>query len=309
LTMIRFEHIEKMLGDRRVLDDLSFQVESGDVYGLLGANGAGKTTALNILCGLLEADAGSVLFEGKEIGERTKDRFGIVPQEISLYRELTCAENLRFFAEVYGLRGERKKERVEELIGLFKLEEYAQTEIARLSGGWQRRIHIAVGLVHSPVLLVLDEPTAGLDVEARYELWERIAELKRMGVTILLTTHQLEEAERLCSRIGILQEGRIVGQGSLEELRAVVPAAQVAVVETEEEGAVCERAASMGWEYRRYGGRLNLLMPTKMTLRGCVDALHGIRLASVSLQPVRLEHVYMEMTRRDDMEFSQCGES
>lgn len=307
--MICFEHIDKSLGDRKVLDDLSFSVESGDVYGLLGANGAGKTTALNILCGLLEADAGSVLFEGEEIGERTKDRFGIVPQEISLYRDLTCAENLRFFAEVYGLRGERKKERVEELIDLFKLEEYAQTQIARLSGGWQRRIHIAVGLVHSPVFLILDEPTAGLDVEARYELWERISELKRMGVTILLTTHQLEEAERLCSRIGILQEGRIVGQGSLEALRAVVPAAQVAVVETEEEVVVCERAVSMGWEYRRYGGRLHLLMPTEMTLGNCVDALHGIRLASVSLQPVRLEHVYMEMTHHDGMEFPECRES
>ena len=307
--MICFENVKKTLGDRAVLDDLSFSVDSGDVYGLLGANGAGKTTAFNILCGLLEADAGSVLFEGEEIGERTKDRFGIVPQEISLYRDLTCAENLRFFAEVYGLRRARKKERVEELIGLFKLEEYAQTEIAKLSGGWQRRIHIAVGLVHSPALLVLDEPTAGLDVEARYDLWERIAELKRMGVTILLTTHQLEEAERLCSRIGILQEGRIVAQGSLEALRAVVPAAEVAVVETEEEDAVCARAAAMGWVCRRYGGRLNLLMPTETTLGNCVDALHGIRLMSVALQPVRLEHVYMEVTRRDDMEFLECRES
>ena len=305
--MIRFGKVDKRLGDRAVLRDLTFTVNEGDVYGLLGPNGAGKTTAINILCGLLSADSGVIKFRGEAAVEESRYQFGIVPQEISLYRDLTCEENLGFYAELYGLRGGARRERVGELIELFRLDEYARTRIALLSGGWQRRINIAVGLVHSPALLILDEPTAGLDIEARHELWDLIRRLNAAGVTMLLTTHQLDEAQMLCSRIGILQEGRMAAEGTLQELREIVPAAQIAVVEAAEEGAVCQRADSMGWGHRRHGGRLNLLLPTEVLLGECVDAFRDLSLSSVALQPVGLEHVYMEV-KRDRMSASaQAG--
>ncbi len=149
----------------------------------------------------------------------------------------------------------------------------------------------------APSILILDEPTAGLDIEARYELWELIIKLKNSGVGILLTTHQLEEAERLCSCIGIIQNGRIVAEGSLDKLRKRVPAKQLAVIETNEEQNLCDRAQSFGWEYRRYGGRLVLLMPEKYILKEVVYKFDGIPLSSISLQDVGLEHVYLEVTR------------
>jgi ABC-2 type transport system ATP-binding protein len=179
------------------LDKLSFTVNKNDIYGLLGPNGAGKTTAINIICNLLDPDAGMVLINENPVSEETKRLIGLVPQEISVYQDLTCKENLLFFSSIYGLQGSKKAEKTEELIQLFNLGEFKKKKVSNLSGGWRRRINIAVSLVHSPSILILDEPTAGLDIEARFELWELIDNLKNSGVSILLTTHQLEEAEQL----------------------------------------------------------------------------------------------------------------
>ncbi len=295
--MIEVCDLKKSFGNKIVLDKLSFAIDHNDTYGLLGPNGAGKTTTINIFCNLLDADAGMISIKGNPVSEKTKHLVGIVPQEISVYQDLTCKENLLFFAKIYGLCGSKKTERVNELIQTLNLNEYENTKVANLSGGWRRRINIAVALVHSPSILILDEPTAGLDIEARYELWELIKNLKDNGVSILLTTHQLEEAERLCSCIGILQKGRIVAEGSLDTLRTRVPAKQLAVIETDDEQTLCNKAQSYGWEYRRYGGRLVLLIPDKYVLKDVVHKFEGIPLSSISLQNVGLEHVYLEVTR------------
>jgi ABC-2 type transport system ATP-binding protein len=295
--MIKVHELEKSFGDKIVLDKLSFSIDHNDIYGLLGPNGAGKTTTINILCNLLDADAGTISIKGNPVSEKTKHFVGIVPQEISVYQDLTCKENLLFFARIYGLQGSEKTERANELIQTLNLNEYENTKVTNLSGGWRRRINIAVALVHSPSILILDEPTAGLDVEARYELWELIKNFKESGVSILLTTHQLEEAERLCSCIGILQKGRVVAEGSLDKLRTLVPAKQLAVIETDDEQNLCDKAQSLGWEYRRYGGRLMLLMPDKYILKDVVNKFDGIPLSSISLQEVGLEHIYLEVTR------------
>jgi len=294
--MIKVRDLKKSFGDKIVLDKLSFSIDQNAIYGLLGPNGAGKTTTINILCNLLDADAGTISIKGNPVSEITKPLIGIVPQEISIYQELTCKENLLFFARIYGLQGSEKAERTNEIIQTLNLNEYENTKVANLSGGWRRRVNISVALVHSPSILILDEPTVGLDVEARYELWELIKNLKDNGVSILLTTHQLEEAERLCSCIGILQKGRIVAEGSLDKLRTLVPAKQLAVIETNDEQLVCNRAQSFGWEYRHIGGRLTLLMPDKYILKDVVNKFDGIPLSSISLQDVGLEHVYLEST-------------
>ncbi|MGB5873200.1 MAG: ABC transporter ATP-binding protein, partial [Bacteroidota bacterium] len=238
-----------------------------------------------------------ISIKGNPVSETTKHLVGFVPQEISIYQDLTCKENLLFFAQIYGLQGSKKAERTSELIQMLNLNEYENTKVANLSGGWRRRVNIAVALVHSPSILILDEPTAGLDIEARYELWELLKTFEDSGVSILLTTHQLEEAERLCSCIGILQNGRIVAEGSLDKLRTLVPAKQLAVVESEDEQTLCNKAQSFGWEYRRYGGRLILLMPDRYILKDVVNKFDGIPLSSISLQDVGLEHVYLEVTR------------
>jgi len=294
--MIEVNNLEKSFGDKDVLNKLTFSIDPGGIYGLLGPNGAGKSTTINILCNLLDADAGKVTIKGNRVSEKTKYLIGIVPQEIALYKDLTCKENLMFFARMYGLVGSKTSERANELIRTFNLSEYMNTQVSKLSGGWQRRVNIAVALVHSPSVLILDEPTAGLDIEARYELWELITTLKDADITILLTTHQLEEAERLCSRIGIIKNGRIMAEGSLSELRKIVPAKQIAILETSDEKSLCQQAASFGWKHRYYGGRLTLLLPEQFTLKDIIEKFAGIPLSSVSLREVSLEHVYIEVT-------------
>jgi len=294
--MIEVRELEKSFGDKIVLNKLSFSINPTDIYGLLGPNGAGKTTTINILCNLLDADSGMISIEGNPVSEATKHLVGIVPQEISIYQDLTCKENLLFFAKIYGLHGTTGTDRINELIHALNLNAYENMKVANLSGGWRRRVNIAVALVHSPSILILDEPTAGLDIEARYELWELIKNLKKSGVSILLTTHQLEEAEQLCSCIGILQKGRIVAEGSLDELRALLPAKQIAVIESDDEHLLCEKAQSFGWQYRRHGSRLILLMPETYILKDIVRKLDSISLTSISLQEVGLEHIYLEVT-------------
>jgi ABC-2 type transport system ATP-binding protein len=296
--LVTVNSLRKSFEDKTVLNGLTFSIAQGEIYGLLGPNGSGKTTTINILCNLLDADSGTIEIGREPIAEHTKYMIGIAPQEISVYKDLTCEENLKFFAQIYGLERSQRIKRTEELIETFQLNEYAQTTVSNLSGGWQRRINIAVALVHSPSMLILDEPTAGLDIEARYDLWRLIDNLKNMDVTILLTTHYLEEAERLCSRIGILQHGHIVAEGSLKELCQKIPATQLAIIVTEEENAARQKAASIGWEYRYYGDKLFFWLPEYHTINEIVNVFNGIPLSSITLQKVGLEHVYLELTNK-----------
>jgi ABC-2 type transport system ATP-binding protein len=295
VSAVRFAAICKSFGDKSVLDDLDFAVERAEVYGLLGPNGSGKSTAINILCNLLDPDSGTVEIVGKPAARVARNAVGICPQEIALYRDLYPAENLRFFADLYGLPKADAARRVAELMQLFALEPFARTRASALSGGWQRRLNIAVALVHSPDVLVLDEPTSAVDVEARHELWQTIEALKKQGVTILLTTHHLDEAEQLCSRIGIMKNGRIAKEGTVPELLSLVPAKAIALVEVSDTAAVLARASKLGWGVRHYAGKIGCLLPQQVSLEEVVRALSGINASSVSLQRVSLEHAYIEV--------------
>jgi ABC-2 type transport system ATP-binding protein len=295
MTMVRLADVCKHFGAKRVLDGLSFSVERGEVYGLLGPNGCGKSTAINILCDLLEADSGSVEIAGEPVSARTRQRIGVCPQEIALYRDLRPAENLDFFARLYGLDTQARQRRVAELMTQFALGPLAGTRIADLSGGWRQRVNIAAALVHSPDVLVLDEPTSAVDVEARHALWEMIESLKRGGITLLLTTHHLDEAERLCSRIGIMNGGRIACEGTLDQLLARVPAKAIALLESRDATAAARRAAALGWATRSYAGKLGCLLPQQLSLRDVVSAFEGVDVSAVSVQPVALEHAYLEV--------------
>lgn len=297
--MLNIQNLNKSYGKRQVLQDLTLHIQPGEIYGLLGPNGAGKTTTINILCNLLQADSGAIAIDGQSVSNATKPLVGVAPQENLLYKTLSCEENLNFYARIYGLNAQHRQKQVQACLAAVNLADRAKSPVETLSGGMQRRVNIAVALVHQPKLVILDEPTTGLDIEARYEIWELIRSLKSQGITILLTTHLLDEAERLCQRIGILKGGRIVAEGSLEQLRDRIAAQEIIVVQTSQEEEAIARAQNLGFTHRRYGNELAFWLPQPLELKEIISLFDGIPLDSIARQPVRLEHIYVEVTQHN----------
>lgn len=295
--MLQIENLRKSYGKRKVLQDLTLLLPSGEIYGLLGPNGAGKTTTINILCNLLKADNGTIAINNLPVSEATKKLIGVAPQENLLYKTLTCEENLNFFARIYGLSGKERQKQVQYCLEAVNLSDRAKSPVETLSGGMQRRLNIAIAIVHHPKLLILDEPTTGLDIEARYEIWELIRQLKNQGMTILLTTHLLDEAERLCQKIGILKNGHILAEGSLAELRQRIPAVEIVVVNTIEKEQAIAIGKKLGFTHRLYGNDLAFWLPEHLELKEIIAFFDTISLDSISRQPVRLEHIYVEVTQ------------
>jgi ABC-2 type transport system ATP-binding protein len=296
--VLEVSKICKSYGKKQVLRDLSFSIQAGEVYGLLGPNGAGKTTTISILSGLIQADRGAITINGQNSrGAVQQSVIGIAPQENIFYKSLTCEENLRFFGRLYGLSNEICRKQATDCLELVGLGDRAKSIADTLSGGMQRRLSMAIALVHRPQLVVLDEPTTGLDIEARYEIWEVIRKLSSQDTAILLTTHMLDEAERLCQRIGIIKQGRLLAEGSLEELRKYVPAKEIAIVCTATEDLAIARAIELGFEYRHYGRELAFWLPKVMELKEILECFDGIAIDSIMRQPVRLENIYVEVTR------------
>ncbi|MTJ10116.1 ABC transporter ATP-binding protein [Anabaena sp. UHCC 0204] len=295
--MLKIKNLNKAYKARKVLEDLTLHIDGGEIYGLLGANGAGKTTTINIICNLLTADSGSITLNNQPVSEKTKKLIGIAPQENLLYKTLSCEENLNFFADIYGLNRQTRQQQVIESLKAVNLLDRAKSPVETLSGGMQRRLNIAVALVHQPQLVILDEPTTGLDIEARYEVWELIKNLKNQGLTVLLTTHLLDEAERLCNRIGILKNGTILAEGTLNELRKLIPAQEIVIIQTKQEEDAINQAEKYGFIPRRYGSDLAFWLPEILELQEIISRFEGIQIDSISRQPVRLEHIYVEVTQ------------
>lgn len=213
--------VEKNYGATRALAGVSFDVNEGELFGLLGPNGAGKSTLLSILSCLLAADAGSAALLGHGIrpGNRQLRRsIGIVPQELALYGELTAKENLKFFGKLYGIADKTLEQRIHSVLAAIGLEARANDRVETFSGGMKRRLNLGAALVHEPKLILLDEPTTGVDPQSRNHIFEEIRRLNRAGVTIIYTSHYLEEVESLCSRIGIIDHGKLIALGTLAEL-------------------------------------------------------------------------------------------
>jgi ABC-2 type transport system ATP-binding protein len=206
------------------VDGVSFTIGKGEIFGLLGPNGAGKSTTINVMCGYLTPASGDVLIDGKSItGDiwAVKRRLGVVPQEIALYGDLSARRNMEFFGAIYGLPAKERRARAGEVLEFVGLADRAKDAVRTFSGGMQRRVNMAAALMHKPDFLFLDEPTVGVDPQSREHIFDTIAKLRDDGVTILYTTHYMEEAERLCDHIGIMDEGRLVALGTLEELLAL----------------------------------------------------------------------------------------
>jgi ABC-2 type transport system ATP-binding protein len=213
--------LRKAYGSLLAVDDVSVRIAPGETYGLLGPNGAGKTTAISMIAGLLEADAGTVTVDGERITTRAvaaRAAIGLVPQELAVYPELSGRENLEFFGRLYGLGGKDLAGRVDEVLDVVGLTDRAGDTTGEYSGGMQRRLNIGIGLLHRPRLLILDEPTVGVDPQSRNAILENVEALAREGMAILYTTHYMEEAERLCDRVGILDQGDVKAEGTRREL-------------------------------------------------------------------------------------------
>jgi ABC-2 type transport system ATP-binding protein len=213
--------VYKRYGSTVALDGVRFEVEAGELFGLLGPNGAGKTTLLSLLSCLLEADSGELRIDGTRVtlaDRNLRRRIGIVPQELAIYGELTARENLEFFGELYGIKGPQLRRRVKEVLTAIGLEDRANMRASRFSGGMKRRLNLGAAIVHNPALLLLDEPTTGVDPQSRNHIFEEVRRLNEAGVTIVYTTHYMEEVETLCKRVGIMDHGRIIACDSLTGL-------------------------------------------------------------------------------------------
>lgn len=220
--MIEVRKLRKVYGDFVAVQDVSFTVEPGEVFGLLGPNGAGKSTTIGCISGLLKPTEGSVRVLGHDVvrePKRARQHLGVVPQELALYEDLSSVDNLSYWGAAYGLRGVELKNRVTHVLERIGLADRANDPVKNFSGGMKRRLNFGCGVVHQPKVLLLDEPTVGVDPQSRVKLLDLVREELEQGTSVLYTTHYMEEAQTLCKRLAIVDHGRIIAMGSLEELR------------------------------------------------------------------------------------------
>ena len=297
--------LHKRFGTTVAVKGVSLQVSAGETYGLLGPNGAGKTTTISMICGLLEADAGEVVVAGQRLTTRSveaKAAIGYVPQELAIYPDLTARENLRFFAQLYGMAPGRSRVRVAEVLDVIGLADRADDQARTYSGGMQRRLNIGIGLLHRPRLLILDEPTVGVDPQSRNAILESVEHLSSEGMAVLYTTHYMEEAERLCDRIGIVDLGEVKAEGTRAELVALVGQHDRVVIEA---SGGLERAADAMASLpgvvaaSAADGSLALIVDDARTLlpellRAATDA--GAAVRGVDVDQPDLEAVFLHLT-------------
>jgi len=304
--MIICENLTKRFGHFTAVDRVSFGVAKGSIFGFLGPNGSGKSTVIRMLCGLLEPTEGRATIAGYDVSRQTehiKSLIGYMSQKFSLYDELTVHENLTFYSRLYGLRGEVLRRRYDELVALTHLEPYLHRRAALLSGGWRQRLAMACSLVHKPSVLFLDEPTAGIDPVARRELWDLLFEFSSKGITLFVTTHYMDEAER-CSHVGYISFSKLVVCGEPDELK------QLPVVNppgTRRVDVMCEHVTSGLQALRRlpgvkgatvFGQSMHLLVEQGMSDALMREELAKAGIAHADIRPIApsLEDVFVALT-------------
>lgn len=299
--------LKKRYGERIAVDGISFQVARGECVGLLGPNGAGKSTTVSMITGLLRPDAGEVRIDGAPISgdaDPRKRKLGLVPQELALYEELSARDNLRVFGALYGLTGASLAREVERVLELVSLADRHRHPVSTFSGGMKRRLNLAAALLHGPELLILDEPTVGVDPQSRNAIFDNLEKLRASGMTILYTTHYMEEAERLCDRIVIVDQGRVIANDTLRGLYRLLPASNRLTVELADAvpGALQEglrrlagvESVTVGKEQLSVGLRELSVVP------GVLSFLMEQRLTPLHVQTERpnLEAVFLNLTGR-----------
>lgn len=304
MPLLHVADLRKSYGDIRAVAGISFDIDAGEVFGLLGPNGAGKSTTINAIAGLLRPDAGEIAINGtpRSSAAAYKRKIGYVPQELSLVEQLTARENLTLLGRLYDLGGTDLRRRVAETLETVGLGDRADDLIKTYSGGMKRRLNIAAALLHGPALILMDEPTVGVDPQARAYIFELIERLADEGRAILYTTHYMEEAQRLCRRTAIIDHGRILACGTLAELVAGIRAQRHLILEgdgltAEGAAALAARLGHVPWRIEDQSIRLTL----RETACGLVDVVRaadevGLRLRAMRVQEPDLETVFLELT-------------
>jgi ABC-2 type transport system ATP-binding protein len=306
--VFQVQGLVKSYGALRAVDGVSFTVAKGELYGLLGPNGAGKTTIMSMLSGLLAPDEGRILFDSIDLAAdplKVKAQLGVVPQEPALYENLSARENLAFWGGLYGLSGGELKKAVDRALDLVGLTDRANDPVKDYSGGMKRRINLALGLVHGPRAVLMDEPTVGIDPQARLNILEAVKTVATSGTTVIYTTHYLEEAEQLCDRIAIMDHGKILAEGTLDDLKRRVGGRDVVTVRGSfDTDSVIVKLQALP------GVQVTSATPGRMVLsvegsgRGAVDLLgrvlaDGLSVDGISIQPPSLNTLFLNLTGRE----------
>ncbi len=304
--MLQLINLTKKYGDFTAVDNISFKVDSGEIFGLLGPNGAGKSTTVSMISTVLSPTKGKIIVDNKSLIESPidcKKVMGIVPQDLALYQSLSTEDNLQFFGSLYGLSGRELKHRVDEVLEIIQLTDKKDQDVCELSGGMKRRVNIGVALMNNPKLLILDEPTVGIDPQSRNHILETVKRLnKERGMTVIYTSHYMEEVEYLCKRVGIVDHGKLIALGTKEELKQNLGACDTLTISLSnspsealnkikslpgvEKAALENNSISM------------LISPSKRNVIDIVDDLRnlGIKLTGFKYDEVNLESIFLQVT-------------
>ena len=307
MPTIEVRDLHKRFGDIHAVDGVSFQVQAGEVFSLLGPNGAGKTTIISMLCCLLQPNQGDALVMGHSILREhmaVKAAIGVVPQEIALYEDLSARDNLAFWGKMYNLRGDALRRRVDEVLGIVGLADRQKGRVSKFSGGMKRRLNIGIALLNQPEVLILDEPTVGIDPQSRRNILDSVKEFNRQGTTVLYTTHYMEEAQELSDHVAIMDHGKLIAQGTHEELVKIVgelDRIDLAINVESERVMEAWRATAGVYQVSAADGTITLLVDdSNLVLPHLFESAtrEGVRITSVDIQEPNLETVFLHLTGR-----------
>ncbi|WP_271784515.1 ABC transporter ATP-binding protein [Aquimarina algiphila] len=300
--MIQVQNLSKSFQNVQAVNDISFTIKKGEIFGFLGPNGAGKSTTLNMMSTILKSDTGTIHIDGKNSIENSKEckhLIGVVPQEISLYEDLSAYDNLLFWGDLYGIPSKILKERIHTTLELIGLLDRKKDLIKTYSGGMKRRINIAAALLHNPKVLFMDEPTVGIDPQSRNHIFEVIETLNKQGITIVYTTHYMEEVERLCDRIAIIDSGKIIAQGTQSQLKELVQTKESIQFEFDflSEANVNQLRKLLSYTMTQNKNKL-LVESTVKELSNVITACNELQLSikDIQLNKVNLEAIFLNLT-------------
>ncbi len=300
--MLNVVQISKRFGQIEAIKKVSFEVKPGEIYGLLGPNGAGKSTSIRCLSGLTVPDEGECLINGHSIHNepiQAKKHLGLVPQDLAMYQDLSARENLQFWGRAYGLSGQVLKLRQQEVLEQVGLDKRAKEPVNNFSGGMKRRLNFACGIIHHPKALLLDEPTVGVDPQSREHLLSAIEDLKNQGTAVLYTTHYMQEAERLCDRVGIIDQGEIIAQGSVTELRKQM--GEKDLITLEGQFSEADKAQLDHYEILEFTPQQIRLMTSNASsqLSEILARFDSQKVHQASVQQANLESLFIKLTGRE----------
>ena len=307
MTLVAVSDVVKRYDGKLTVDHVNISIQQGEIFGLLGPNGAGKSTTISMICGLLKIDAGDIVIDGISVTAKpleVKRKIGLVPQELALYDTMTAAENVTFFGRLYGLSGKLLKERVAEALEFTGLSDRAKEKPATFSGGMKRRLNIACAIMHRPKLIIMDEPTVGIDPQSRNHILESVKALNKLGSTIIYTSHYMEEVAAICDRVAIMDKGHIIACGTEKELRERVAQEEKIVIKAANITPALKQELSLHPRISRVevtGDQVELFLPSSQSeLQDIlfIFAKHEGVIGSLHIEEPDLETLFLSLTGR-----------